>query len=289
MSDRLVRNSMKKQNIDKSLASPIIIDEEKGFVFKTEKEMFQHFDEEIKKIEKEFDEFVGSGLKPIDLKIESEENLLTKTLDRPDEIWVDEKRLNHPFRVYIKEFNEGEYADDNYIFYVALSYMTGELPSFVYLHFATKDLSLVEKYQTEELIYDRLLDEAPLGALEGDALLDGDDLAIGLYQAMLQVRAKDDIQEADFRSYSDIRERGIEEADEIWRNNDFMGNTLVTFIKEFSDENPSFYYIVITIEESEGNSHSLLFSFPTKDKTLLTRYRRGENLQAEEVVQEESH
>jgi hypothetical protein len=35
--------------------------------------------------------------------------------------------------------------------------------------------------------------------------------------------------------------------------------------------------------------HSLLFSFPTSDTYLLDRYRQGENLQAEEVVQESSH
>ncbi|NQZ19758.1 MAG: peptidase, partial [Bdellovibrionales bacterium] len=37
------------------------------------------------------------------------------------------------------------------------------------------------------------------------------------------------------------------------------------------------------------NSHALLFSFPTSDETLVDRYRHGENLQADEVIQESSH
>lgn len=32
-----------------------------------------------------------------------------------------------------------------------------------------------------------------------------------------------------------------------------------------------------------------MFSFPTNDESLVDRYRHGENLHAEEVVQESSH
>ena len=69
-----------------------------------------------------------------------------------------------------------------------------------------------------------------------------------------------------------------------------MGNVLVSFIREFPDEaDGGIHYIVVTIEDMPSNSHALLFSFPTKDENLVGRYRHGENLQAEEVVQEASH
>jgi hypothetical protein len=47
--------------------------------------------------------------------------------------------------------------------------------------------------------------------------------------------------------------------------------------------------MVVTEEDTEAQVNSLLFSFPTKDETLVDRYRQGENLEAEEVATESSH
>ncbi|MCB0357343.1 MAG: peptidase, partial [Bdellovibrionales bacterium] len=213
---------------------------------------------------------------------------LEATLEDPDEVWVDASTFkDQDLTIYIKEFfNE----DDNSIFHIAVTYTADDIPSFVYLHFPTKYIELVEKYQRGDIIYDRLLEEAPLGAIEGDALLEGDELALGLYQSMLKVRSEDDIAEKDFRSYVYMRETAIEEADEIWRSNDPFGNVLVNFIKEFPEAEPAtIYYVVVTIEDAISNSHALLFSFPTKDKNLVSRYKQGESLHAEDVSQESSH
>ena len=107
---------------------------------------------------------------------------------------------------------------------------------------------------------------------------------------MLTVRSERDVEEAKFRESEEMRETTIEEADEIWRTNDLSGNILVSFIKDFSDEVAGeLWYIVVTIEDTPSSSHALLFSFPTRDRNLVDRYRHGENLQAEEVTQEASH
>ena len=135
-------------------------------------------------------------------------------------------------------------------------------------------------------------------AVEGDALSEGDDLAVGLYRAMLTLRSEKDLEEGVFKDYEALREVTIEEPDEIWRSVDLSGNILVTFIKDFGGEDlstdlpselPEVRYIVVTIEDTPSSSHALLFSFPTTDINLVDRYRHGENLQAEEVVQEGSH
>ena len=107
---------------------------------------------------------------------------------------------------------------------------------------------------------------------------------------MLTLRSEKDLPETDFHSLEHLRESTIEEADEIWRSNDLNGNTLVTFIKSHLDEEKGdVTYVVVTIEDTASSSHALLFSFPTMDTALADRYRHGENLQAEEVVQEASH
>ncbi len=207
---------------------------------------------------------------------------LEKLLDDPDEVWEDTSTLgaNQRVFIYIRDFDG--------VAHIAACYLTESTPSFVYLHFPTRDQALIERYRRGQMVFQRMAGDMPMGAIDGDALHEGDDLATGLYKAMLLLRAEKDIQEEDFIDYADCREEALESADEIWRSDDSNGNVLVSFIKEF-DEDEEFYYVVVTVEDAPSGSHALLFSFPTRDKGLVDRYRHGENLQAEEVVQESSH
>ena len=170
--------------------------------------------------------------------------------------------------------------------------LTEDIPTFIFLHFPTKFDTLCEHYRRGELVYDRTTDEGYTGGIEGDSLSEGDEMAQGLYKAMLIVRSPNDLEESIFQNYAELREETIEEADEIWRNTTLSGYTLVTFIKDFSrmeEGAEHLYYIAITLEDEGTNSHALLFSFPTNDESLVDRYRHGENLQADEVIQESSH
>jgi hypothetical protein len=280
----------KSHSVDRGLETVgnnrIVIDEKRGLVFASEEELYNHFLPQIQTLEKEF------FLKRSDTDFSENqfgtyEELLGNLLDDPDEIWEDAQHI-HGFRVhtYVGHFS----SDTESLFYVAQVYRTGDTPSFVYLHFPSKDASLIETYRKGRLIYDRVLKEVENGAVEGDALSEGDDLAVGLYKAMIKLRSTKDIQEEEFKQFEALREGTIEEPDEIWRTNDLNGNILVTFIRDYSDEaEEELKYVVVTIEDTASSSHALLFSFPTQDKSLVERYRHGENLQAEEVVQEASH
>jgi hypothetical protein len=213
-------------------------------------------------------------------------------LEDPDEVWLDDKTIkNTQLSIYIKRFDNISYGDEVAgLFHIAVVYLTDNVPSFVYLHFPTIREGLVAKYRRGEKVYDRVVHGRVQGAIEGDALYEGDDFAKGLYQSMMKVRSDSDIQAKDFSEYGELREETIEEPDEIWRNNDSMGNILVTFIRDYpEEENGQLHYVVVTLEDMPSGSHALLFSFPTTDQSLIARYRHGENLQAEEVVQEASH
>ncbi len=267
----------------------ILIDPEEGWEFDNENKLISFFEKEIKLLEEDY-----FKAKPKDDFKEEEalvlEAFLDLTLDEPDEVWLNKSLLkNRNVHVYLKEiFPENENGES--FFYVALAHSFQEHPTFIYLHYPTKSLALVEKYQTGDLVYDRISAEAPVGALEGDALLEGDDLALGMYESMLKVRGEADFTEESFKDYAKFRELTIEESDEIWRYTDGYGNAIVNFIKDFHETDlGDITYIVCTLEDKNSNTHSLLFSFPTKDLNLTTRYRNGENLQAEEVVQESSH
>lgn len=266
----------------------IVIDQAAGLVFDSENDLYNFFSKPIAKIESEY----LQKKSPNDLSDQEQtqfDKLLPVLLDDPDEIWEDSKTLDDDYVwIYIRKLAES--FQGQLVYHLALCYLTDDVPSFVYLHFVTRDENLVENFRRESKVYDREDFEAPLGAIDGDALNEGDELALGLYRAMMTLRSKKDIPEERFVEYHEHREDAIEDADEIWRSNDSFGNTLVSFISEFSDgEDSAFWYIVVTLEDSASNSHALLFSFPTTDRNLVDRYRHGENLQAEEVVQESSH
>lgn len=270
----------------KSQPAEIVIDRKSGLIFASEKELLEHFQPQIEALEKEYDDYTAQlGNKGLDLPNLEEE--LELTLEEPQEIWHDPKTFKEfPIFHFIRPLEETQ------AYHVAVSYVSSDdEPTFIFLHFVTTDLDFASKYRRGDLIYDRAFEEVGFGAVDGDALSEGDPLAIGLFIAMLKVRSEKDVPEDDFRDLGEqLREESIENADEIWRNTDLTGNQIVTFIKEFPDhEIPDLKYVAVTQEDPASKVHSLLFSFPTNDESLVDRYRHGENLQAEEVVQESSH
>lgn len=264
----------------------IVIDREGGLIFKSEKDLLDYFKPQIEHLEKEYETF-RQQFPSKDLDLSNIEAELELTLEEPQEIWHDPKTFNEfPIFHFIRPIEESQ------TYHVAVTYVSSDdEPTFIFLHFVTANLDLASKYRRGDLIYDRAFEEVGFGAIDGDALSEGDPLAIGLFIAMLKVRSDKDIDDDKFKALGEeLREESIENADEIWRNTDLTGNQIVTFIKEFPDhEVADLKYVAVTQEDPTSKVHSLLFSFPTNDETLVDRYRHGENLQAEEVVQESSH
>lgn len=262
----------------------IVIDQKKSLTFSSEEELYDHFSDEILNLEKElFQQRRDTDINEKDF-VSYEENL-NVLLEDPDEIW--ESKNSSTVSDFVATFIK-RIDDEKGLYHIAIVYLTDTVPSFVYLHFPTKDKKLVEFYKRGELIFDEFINNAPVGSLEGDALLEGDKLALSCYEAMINLRSHEDILEENFLKYAPLREETIEDPDEVWRRTDSVGNVLVNFVKEFKHEK-ELHYIVVTVEDTPRNNHALLFSFPTKDKNLVGRYRLGENLQADEVVKESSH
>lgn len=257
----------------------LIIDPDRDWVFKTEDELFKFFKDDISLIEKKFKKLLGKALK------EKETPTLEFTLDDPTEVWerTDVFDDGRPVYTFIKDFDDTTE--------IAFCHCFEKEPVFIYSHFTVPTKQDLTDLEFEYLVRDREMKEVFRGALEGDSLYEGDELAMGLYKAMLTLRSDEDYPEEVFGEFLGIREATIEEADEIWRAMDSYGNNLVYFIKDFeeAEKDQVFHYVAVTLEDSVSDSNVLLFSFPTKDKNLLDRYRVGENLQTEEIVQEGSH
>lgn len=282
---KLPKRSEKKKSMD------IVIDEKLGLVFKSEDELYQHFKKQIDLLEKVFQKArKAAGADFSDEELESLMPYLDLTLDQPDKVWMDEETFK-AFPIYhfhrVCEWN-GEPCH-----YIASAYVEEDSPTFIFLHFATKQDSVIQAFQKGQLIYDRMFEAYEPAYLEGDALVEGDTLAFGLFTAMMTIRSEKDIPLEQFKDYGKYREETIETPDEIWKSQNLQGQNLVTFVKELSDNSEGqkdLYYLVITQEEvGSSHVHTLLFSFPTNDLSLVERYKQGENLQAEEVTQENSH
>ncbi len=264
----------------------IVIDQQAGLVFHSEKELYEFFAPQIEVLENQHHSLRKEN-DVLEEEVENLSQLLDLTLDEPAEIWYDEKSFDDfPIFHFIRPLEELN------AFHVAVTYVSAEdEPTFIFLHFVTRDLDLVTHYRRGDLVYDKAFEEVGFGALEGDALSDGDPMAMGLFLSMLKLRSETDVPFEKFQELgTECREETIESPDEIWRTNDLHGETLVTFIREFPEhELKDFNYVVVTQEDTSSAVHSLLFSFPSSDSTLLDRYRHGENLQADEVSTESSH
>lgn len=296
-----IKLKMKKQTLPRSKAKThkapkkiqekelIIIDEKQGLIFENEKTMFGFFSGAIKEYENKYQKMFDSG-KDFSIPEQNElEYLLEDTLDDPDEIWVDEtSHEDYKIHTLIKTIETVQQV----FHYVAVVYINTDdnFPTFVFMHFPTKDVNMLEAFREIEIVFHRKLEAIEFAAIDGDSLLEGDYLAIGLLESMLKIRGEKDIPTDKFQSYAELRESTIDSPDEIWRKVDTTGHVLVTFIKEFPDQGvEDLHYLVVTEEDSSSQINTLLFSFPTNDTTLVDRYRQGENLEAEEVSTESSH
>jgi hypothetical protein len=267
----------------------IIIDEKQGLIFENDKTLFGYFSVPIKEYETRYQKYFDEKNDFSDVENQEHESLLEETLDDPDEIWIDDHTFEDlTVHTLVKSFETKQQA----FHYIAVVYINTEdnYPTFVFIHFSTKDSKMLEAFRQSEIIFHRKLEAIQFAAIDGDSLLEGDYLAIGLLESMIKVRGEKDIATDKFKDFEECREPTIDSPDEIWRKVDSTGHILVTFIKEFSDMGvEDLHYIVVTEEDTEAQVNSLLFSFPTNDTSLVDRYRQGENLEAEEVATESSH
>lgn len=224
----------------------IVIDREAGLVFKSEKDLYAHFRPQIEQLEQEYVSHLKEGDISED-QVEGLGDLLEVTLDEPAEIWHDDRTFKQfPIFHFIRPL------EDINAFHVAVTYVSNDdEPTFIFLHFVSQDLALVSQFRRGDLVYDKAFEEVGFGAIDGDALSEGDPMAMGLFLAMLKLRAEKDLGFDKFQPLGELyREDTIENADEIWRASDNTGNTLVTFIKQFPDDaETDLYYIAVTTEE----------------------------------------
>jgi hypothetical protein len=295
----------------------LFVEEEVGRIFCTEECIRGYFTPEIERMEKEYFRFRAGGDLPATER-ESLAHLRWLTLEEPDEIWR-EKTLTGDHRyTLISQFEPGEKT----VWCVCIClFLRGE-PSFLYLAFPTRNQALVDHYRRGERVQwarpkgpkaakaavekgeahkgeRHMVEEAVEGeeaAEESAPKLDG--LAEAwteeetLRAQLIRGRSPEDVPPEQYERYQAYLEETLETPDEVWTTPLDSGNSekgsLYHFIREYAEEKPEIWYVVVARDTDDENQIEILDAFPTRDPALVDRHRRGTREVGEEEPQQPS-
>lgn len=286
------------------------MEEEIGRIFCSEDCIATYFGPEIERLEKEYFRKISAS----DLSAPEREalaHLRWITLQEPDEVWR-EKTLSGDHRyTLISEFQPG--AKKIWSVCICL-FLRGE-PSFLFLAFPTRNAAMAATYRRGERIEwkrqqrprtdaDASASEPSSGKVPGARVLyqdedspekieayeqssaerSSDRLAEAwtegeTYLAQVnQERREDDVPPDEFALYEACMEETLQEPDEVWSLQ--MGGEesakLYHFIRHYPEETPGVWYVIVARETDKDEEIEILDAFPTRDASLVDRYRRGE-------------
>lgn len=283
----------------KSLAGSeraLFVEEEVGRIFCSEDCIAGYFAPDIERLEKEYFRRLSSS----DLSAperESYAHLRWITLQEPDEVWR-EKTLTGDYRyTLISEFQPG----NKKIWCVCIClFLRGE-PSFLFLAFPTRNAAMAAHYRRGEQV--EIIKPAEASSLPrlrageepAEQVSEGqmsDRLAEPwtegeTYLAQLgQERRPDDIPQAEFELYHGCLEETLKEPDEVWsfQLGDEESPRFFHFIRHYPEETPGVWYVIAARETDEEEQIEIVDAFPTRDMTLVDRFRRGTKEIGEESV-----
>jgi hypothetical protein len=264
----------------------LFVEEEIGRVFCSEDCIAAYFAPEVERLEKEYFKHLASS----DLSPDEREKLAHLrwiTLQEADEVWR-EKTLSGDHRyTLISEFTPSSKP----VWSVCIClFLRGE-PSFLYLAFTTRNGAMVNHYRRGERIEwirpakkeDRPARATADGESDGEAIrMDGlaDEWTEEetLRASLSGPRRADDIPVEDYPLYNACTEETLHEPDEVWRVSPSGedGPHLYHFIREYPDEKPGFWFVVVARETSSDDEEiEILDLFPTRDAELVQRFRQG--------------
>jgi hypothetical protein len=92
-----------------------------------------------------------------------------------------------------------------------------------------------------------------------------------------QMRRPDDVPASDFVLYEACVDETLEAPDEVWSIKPPLNNPyqVYHFVRYYPEEKPAIWYVVIARETEDAGQIEILDAFPTRDSTLVDRYRKG--------------
>lgn len=193
-------------------------------------------------------------------------------ISNPDETFVDATEFGETITYFLANFtNEG-----GKFTYIVACFCMEEEPTYILLSFPTRDKKLVEEFRRGEKI-ERAPEDDEVTEPEVNAVLNEDFLAgqgNAIEEEMLRHRDSKDISPDEFEEYVHLVDQTIENPDEVWELQDEGENPILTLITQHEE---NLHYVVICTFDASGGQESwrVIYSFPTRDPSLVQRYRRG--------------
>lgn len=278
----------------------LFVEEEIGRIFCSEDCISKFFAPEVERLEKGFQRRFSAN----DLTAQERESfahLRWITLQEPDEIWR-EKTLTGDFRyTLISEFMPASKP----VWSVCIClFLRGE-PSFLFLSFVTKNPALANYYRRGERVEKvrsvegKANDFSSKGGQSAFLAQNGVDSEESISQVQApsdrlasawtadetylaqvnQERSKNDIPQEEFDLYHSFLEETLESPSELWTLQ--LGKKepirIFHFIRHYPEEKPSgIWYVIIAKESDQEDQIEIIDAFPTRDATLVNRYRIGD-------------
>lgn len=260
----------------------VVIDDEWHFRFDSVKQAQVFFQPVIETIEKEVHQTFQLEEIPLET-IEDLEARVTEVIENPLQIWERlmpfDKAPDGLLPVYVFL----GYHGDLHAWHVIWAHMNQDQEvTWIHYQLMTMNQSALQTFLKDELVFDHRLNQYKPAIVDGDGLSQADPLALGLFEAHLKLRQPDDIPLSDFGYWAQkLRDLTIQNPDEMRLQATWQGVNLLNLIRWFpeDDEEPGIYYVVVTVKEPYQEAFSILFSFPTRDESLVDRYRQGELVQ----------
>ncbi len=263
---------------DKSLGQDsrvLFVEEELRRIFCSEGCISDYFSPEIEKLEKKF----FNGVTPSDFSGEERESLAHLrwiTLQEPDEVWCERASSGDLMYTLISEFHPG----DRKMWCVCICLCLRGEPSFLFLAFPTRNHALVKAFRKgEKLDWSQRaqFSQSAQQTQVSDGLADVWKENETIRAQLRKDRRPDDISIDEFELYQGHLDVTLQNPDEVWSVVLFEedGRHLYHFIKYFPRESPGIWYLVLAMETEDGEQIEILEAFPTRDGSLVQRYRTG--------------
>jgi len=163
----------------------------------------------------------------------SDEEVMKKLIESPDEVWRLTNELGEEVFSYIKYFNKA--------YFIVLCTSFKNEPSYIFSTLKTTDERMLNEYRIGEVVSQErkhLQDlEEIIEAKKSEVLA-----------RILEVNSDVDITMDRYTDYEHFFEDTMHEADEIYELKDKHGDMMVTYIKSFKDHGEGIFYIVVCIK-----------------------------------------
>lgn len=224
-----------------------------------------------------------------------DEVIFRRNVDSPDSVWRYENAIGEVYYTHICECRSSQQAG---WFYISICSYFDNTPSFVFFKTVTRSERVLSYYRRGSEIGAKAQTHLPsqeLSDIDKDVepemrvdipseVMESVELKKSEYLAqLLEVHSDKDIAFEQFGAYDDYLPLTLDDADEVYEQEDDAGDKIKTFIKSFVANKMTFFYVVICLDmelSEQGHNSALLpiLSFPSADKELYKLYARGRRI-----------